>query len=694
LVLLALAGGAIAAAYALWPHGIEQRALLSHGSGGVIALLAAVITLRAARRPNAWRPTFAAGLALLAIGLGQAAGLALTLLDPPAGPYGGGIVVDGPFVLVAVLLLVLYRAELIEHYPPEDRREAVADIALLAVAGTAIVFLFLRPDAPRGVDVISSAVIALTTVAAVAAAGAVALRDPSPVHLGLFAILTGFGMSSVAFAMQWLRDQYVAGQPLVDLPVGLGALAMAGLLSVEPVLAGRSVGAATRHLRRPVLTVVAVVGACASLTFAAFMEVRQNAGLLETSLFVGVLCVGVAARVMLNQLRSTRAGEQLARALADKERALDEADEGLVRLRQLHRSLALSEERLRLLVDAAVDGIVEIDGAGVIRRANEALCAMLGLPRDRVEGMKWLELAEDVEGPGGSLATLPETGHAVLPRNDQDLHLDARTSRLPGPDPGLLLVVRDVTAARVADQTIRSLFKFLQDRDEDRTRLLQRTNAAIEAERNRVARDLHDGPVQGVSAVSLSLEAVLVLLRSGEVDKAISVLSDIRAELSEESDNLRRLMSDLRPPILDERGLIPALREILAKFGRGSEVKTRFESKSLVDIPPEVETLAYRIVQEALTNAGKHARAAEVRVSVEAVAGQLRLEITDDGVGFDPASARDFLRAGRVGLASMRERTELANGSLLVRSTPGGGTTIVATLPFERSASTTEAAFS
>jgi len=177
------------------------------------------------------------------------------------------------------------------------------------------------------------------------------------------------------------------------------------------------------------------------------------------------------------------------------------------------------------------------------------------------------------------------------------------------------------------------------------------------------------------------------------VEKAISVLSDIREEISEESDNLRRLMSDLRPPVLDERGLIPALREILAKFGRAAEIKTRFESKSLVDIPPDVETLAYRIVQEALTNAGKHAGAAEIRVSVEAVAGQLRLEIIDDGVGFDPASARDFLRAGRVGLASMRERTELANGSLLVRSTPGGGTTIVATLPFERTASAAEAAF-
>jgi signal transduction histidine kinase len=235
-----------------------------------------------------------------------------------------------------------------------------------------------------------------------------------------------------------------------------------------------------------------------------------------------------------------------------------------------------------------------------------------------------------------------------------------------------------------------------------------------------------------VSAVSLSLEAVLALMRTGDLQKAASVLTKVREELAEESDNLRRLMSDLRPPILDERGLIPALRDTLVKFGRSSDVKTHFESKALVDIPPDVETLAYRIVQEALTNAGKHARATEVRVSVEAMAGQLRVEVVDDGVGFDPAAAD----SGGFGLVAMRQRVSrafadidvqlkqrhdlvpnlvetvkgyaahergtldavvqsrnaaIANGSLLVRSTPGAGTLIVATLPFERTAAAPEA---
>ena len=89
------------------------------------------------------------------------------------------------------------------------------------------------------------------------------------------------------------------------------------------------------------------------------------------------------------------------------------------------------------------------------------------------------------------------------------------------------------------------------------------------------------------------------------------------------------------------------------------------------------------MVQEALTNAAKHARSEHVVVSVESTATSLRVEVEDDGRGFDSAMTREFLRQGRVGLASMRERVELANGTFVIRSTPGRGTSIVATLPVD-----------
>ena len=286
------------------------------------------------------------------------------------------------------------------------------------------------------------------------------------------------------------------------------------------------------------------------------------------------------------------------------------------------------------------------------------------------------------DGADASFSQLPSSGQAQIERAEgQPLHLESRYSSMPTDPPRRLLVIRDVTAARVADQTIRSLFQFLQDRDEDRTRLLRRTNAAIEAERNRIARDLHDGPVQGVSAASLSLEAALLMLKAGDVGRGTDVLGKIRHELAEEADGLRRLMAGLRPPVLEERGLIPALRDALTKFEQERGVETQLSGTIANPVPDDLETLAYRVVQEALSNAAKHAEPSWVSVHVEANDVQLRIEVEDNGRGFDSARTREFLRDGRVGLASMRERVELASGTFTVRSTPGRGTSIVATLP-------------
>jgi signal transduction histidine kinase len=254
---------------------------------------------------------------------------------------------------------------------------------------------------------------------------------------------------------------------------------------------------------------------------------------------------------------------------------------------------------------------------------------------------------------------------------------------LPGDPPGTLLFIRDVTSTRVADQTIRTLFQFLQDRDEDRTRLMRRSNFTIESERNRIARDIHDGPIQGISAASLSLGAVKMMLAAGDAEQAADMLAKVRAELSDEAESLRRLMSNLRPPLLDERGLIPAVRELALRAQNDLGVGVTVDGASDQAVPEEMEVLAYRVVQEALTNIGKHAQAMSASVRIRCSGGILDVEVSDDGKGFDPSRARDFLRRGKVGLASMRERTELGGGTFTVRSQPGRGTTVAASLPYE-----------
>src|SRR6266508_4712332 len=306
--------------------------------------------------------------------------------------------------------------------------------------------------------------------------------------------------------------------------------------------------------------------------------------------------VGLCAT--LGQTRTRRDGLELAAALEERERAI-------ASLLSATQGTWESAARLRLLFDSAVDGVVELDDQRRIVRANDSFCTMIQLPFDAVIGLGWDEVSSRSPFTDSSLAELPTSGEAVLTSEEGTRYLEARSSPLATSPPGSLLVIRDVTASRLAEQTIRSLFQFLQNRDEDRTSLLLRTNAAIEAERNRIARDLHDGPIQGVTGATLSLSAVQLMLGSGDGVGAGEMLTKVQDELGEEADKLRRVMSDLRPPVLEERGLVPAVRELCQRFERERGLTVWVNAGPYVDVPPDVETLAYRVVQEALSNVAK-----------------------------------------------------------------------------------------
>jgi PAS domain S-box-containing protein len=545
-----------------------------------------------------------------------------------------------------------------------------------------ILYLVMRPGpgSDAGAST-STAVFALIAAGGISAYGALALWVPSIEHVGQFVIVGAFSLAVLTFGQDWVVRGYEPGSRPIDMPFALGALALAFLVYVLPRHVHAGTAPPTRY-GRPVLTTVAVATACGALGLVATLQQNGEVDAAQAQVLVGLLALAIAVRILVNQVRSTHATRAVRDALDQKEGALRETDKALARLQRANETLRESEERLRLVFEAAVDGIVELDDKDVIVRANEAFSQMLELPQSMVEGQAWTALAAAMDADE-TFATLPSTLQGTLMRDGNAIYLEARTSLIPGDPPRRLLLVRDVTAQRVADQTIRSLFKFLQDRDEDRTRIMRRMNATIESMRNQIARDLHDGPVQGVSAASLSLEAVLLMLRAGELNEGVDVLTKVRKELAEEADNLRRLMSGLRPPLLEERGLVSALREMLDKFGHDNGIDTDFSSQNVTDVPPDLETLAYRVVQEALSNANKHARATKIAVIVEALAGQLRVEVADDGVGFDPAKVRQYLQMGRVGLASMRERVELANGTFMVHSNPGRGTTVLATLPLE-----------
>ncbi len=675
---LAIVAAGFAAAVTFWslPAKPRTQSAVADATVAAVAFFAAglIAWVSRTRRSTSANRYFVPGLVVLGL-----ASVGVAAADLRARPRFGPGPWDVAFLAFLPVILWPAVAELYELFRPEDRREIEVDILLMSVSLAVIGYLAVRPSGASSQAEISSAIFSILPATQITVFASLAIWVPSPSSVARSAAFLPLTVAMYMFGWTWVHGTYSGGVATIDALLCVGALAIASIVCFEPAPAP-SAAIHPKRWGRPVLTFLAVAAAVTALALLA--ELRElNRG--EAVKLIAVLGAGVAVRILANQFRSTNANARAYQALVQKDAALAEADAALDRVREANETLRQSEEHLRLVFDTAVDGIVELDERDVILRANEAFCQMVGLPRDVIEGQRWSALGAAVKGADASFASLPATGAGQLMREGQPLYLESRASEIPTTPPRRLLLVRDATAGRVADQTIRSLFQFLQDRDEDRTRLLRRTNAAIESERNRIARDLHDGPVQGVSAASLSLEAALLMIKAGEIARGIEVLNKIRRELSEEADGLRRLMSGLRPPLLEERGLVPALRETLLRFGHENDIQTEFSSGRISDIPRDLETLAYRVVQEALSNAGKHAKPTKVSVHVEATGSQLRTEIADDGLGFDAAMVREFLRTGRVGLASMRERVELASGTLVVHSTRGKGTTILATLPLD-----------
>jgi PAS domain S-box-containing protein len=679
LALLATAIG-VMVVFLVVPEGREARAVMAHGTLLVSSVVAAVVVWRHDRSADGWQSgrALAAGLALTAVGTGG-----LLIYDVVGDIRAHASVWDLGFLLFLVAVILPAGAEYMDHFRPEDRREISVDVALITLSLASLGYLLLRPVGADAVTSMSTLVFATIAATMFTTYAALALWVPTPAHVLQFVVFGAFSSATASLGSRWVRGEYAGTEAGILLPLALGMLALAALVTFLPRRVHAGPVVAPTRWGRPLLTSVSVAAACAALALVADLHREHGMSSREATALIMVLAVGIALRILLNQIRSTQANQQARLALDQKEAALAETDTALGRVRDTNETLRQSEEHLRLVFEAAVDGIVEMDERDTVLRANEAFCGMIGLARETVEGQPWTALAAAVAGADESFASLPQTGQGTVQRQGQALYLESRLSQIPTTPTRRLLLVRDVTAGRVADQTIRSLFQFLQDRDEDRTRIMRRTNAAIESERNRIARDLHDGPVQGVSAASLSLEAALLMIKAGETDRGLEVMSKIRRELAEEADALRRLMSGLRPPVLEERGLIPALRETLTRFGHDNDVATEFSGALHQPLSQDLETLAYRVVQEALSNAGKHAQASRTSVHVDADGSQLRIEIIDDGVGFDSQRTREYLRMGRVGLASMRERVELASGTFTVHATPGKGTKITATLPID-----------
>jgi signal transduction histidine kinase len=204
---------------------------------------------------------------------------------------------------------------------------------------------------------------------------------------------------------------------------------------------------------------------------------------------------------------------------------------------------------------------------------------------------------------------------------------------------------------------------------------LQRVVTAQEAERHRLARELHDETGQALTSILLGLRSVE---DAPDGEARTAAVGTLRSLVRETLQDVRQLAVDLRPTALDDFGLVPALERLAATFAESTGIAVDFEASLPPGrLPPEVETALYRIVQEALTNIVKHARASRVSIVVARKPSSVTAVIEDDGVGFDLASAR----VDGLGLVGMRERVALLGGRLVIETDPDAGTTCMAEVP-------------
>jgi signal transduction histidine kinase len=217
----------------------------------------------------------------------------------------------------------------------------------------------------------------------------------------------------------------------------------------------------------------------------------------------------------------------------------------------------------------------------------------------------------------------------------------------------------------------------------ERRYALAGTLRAVETERTKIASDIHDGPIQSLTALGYVLDRACLRLRRECGETSAELIGRLRGGFSEEIENLRQLMTRLRPAALDERGIESALRDFADALFQGTSTACSMQIDETKTVPSELQTTLFRISQEALRNVARHADASQARVSLRNRDDLIVLHVEDNGRGFDPVKAAARVEDMRsYGLTAMNAKVEMAGGTFRVDS--GHGFTVVeARIPME-----------
>jgi PAS domain S-box-containing protein len=392
----------------------------------------------------------------------------------------------------------------------------------------------------------------------------------------------------------------------------------------------------------------------------------------------------VTARVQREEaLRKKR--DALAHRVATRTAELEEANE---KLRRQVYECELAEEALResehnysTLVEDALVGVYIIKD-GIIEFANDKFAAIYGYEKDELIGMRSSELVHPEDRPMiEEMRQKRLQGEKVpseyeirgLKKNGDQIWVMRSFSLINYKDgPAISGIVSDMTKRRKAEDALRESGRELRI-------LSNQLLSAEEKERKRIANELHDGIGQALSAIKFSVENSLGQLRNVSDQSELEPLKALIPLTQKTIEEVRRIVMDLRPSILDDLGILATINWFCREFQKvytGIRIEVDIDVQENI-IPSPLKTVIYRILQEALNNVAKHSRADRVQLSLIEQTGRVSLRIQDNGVGFDVSKSISMAPSYRgYGLASMRERAGLSGADFDITSKDGKGTLI------------------
>lgn len=344
--------------------------------------------------------------------------------------------------------------------------------------------------------------------------------------------------------------------------------------------------------------------------------------------------------------------------------------------RAAEEALRSSRDELQAIYDGIADGILITETATMrFLRVNPSACRMLGYSEEELLSMSVTDIhpSEDLPmireafraGAEGRLAFVADL--PFLRKDSRPFHAEISSSSiLYDGRPCLIGFFRDITERRRAQAAL-----------ERERRTLEHMLQASDHERQLIAYDIHDGLAQQIAGALMQFDTFQHLKETNAKDAA-SAYDAGMTMLRQSHAEARRLISGVRPPILDESGVVAAIAHLVNDEHRGPRPKIEFHSKvAFSRLAPVVENSIYRIVQEGLANASSHSRSETVRISLVQHEDRVRIQIQDWGIGFDPKAAGE----NRFGLEGIRERARLLGGRARIQSEPGKGTRIAVELP-------------